>query len=762
MRLIYRLWPLTAFIVLLLLTGPAQSADDPPRREAQQAVLRFVEAAPEHYLEWPRHFRKFIDSQPQRKVDLLIAALQFEETAREACELLAEMGEDAEAAVPALVKHLRNPYPSSAGTYIALGRIGRRPDIAVPALTEGVRHGDDSTSLALGLFGPGAVEAEQVLVKTVATKPWHPARWALWRIAPERHPDPMPEYLAMLQADPNSRIRTAKSLRWIKPELKWLPKMIPSLADQDEDVREPMIAAIAQFGPQAISEIAKHFGHENPHIRLGAIRAVGMMGDQAEAAVPALSAQLDNDSASIRSAAAGALEEIICDRGHDRAVDALIRVAREDKSEDVRTNAFITLSPRRADLETVLPALLGGISDPSEAIQYRACESLAAYEDLAAPAIPALIRRLKHPKQPIDARYGPISVLAAVGQPAEQPLLELLTDEKPHVRYSAAYALAEIQSEPSDEAIRILAQQLDDETNGYFAQHLLGDLGPKSAAAVPVLVQLLQTNYSDLNQGFSTPASNSLSVLSTIGSEAKDAIPILRRVLIDKDLDVYSRKVAARALGNIGPDAKEAVPALIKALRDIQIDQDHGLKFSLNGVTAGDKTVWLRGEAALALGKIGDKRAVHDLIKALDDYGSFTRSLNAETIYIMRMFYDVRVEAAHALALIDSKVVQAALPTLERAFDEELRRNEDTLMATARAYLAFAVARHLPKRRDQALQVIVTMLESRELQFRALAADVLGQIGPPARAAIPQLQRAAFDYQPYVRKRAQAALDLIQ
>jgi HEAT repeat protein len=49
-----------------------------------------------------------------------------------------------------------------------------------------------------------------------------------------------------------------------------------------------------------------------------------------------------------------------------------------------------------------------------------------------------------------------------------------------------------------------------------------------------------------------------------MGSDAKDAVPHLVKLLDDPDESV--RKAATRTLGRIGPPADQAVPALVRTL----------------------------------------------------------------------------------------------------------------------------------------------------------------------------------------------------
>ena len=67
-----------------------------------------------------------------------------------------------------------------------------------------------------------------------------------------------------------------------------------------------------------------------------------------------------------------------------------------------------------------------------------------------------------------------------------------------------------------------------------------------------------------------------------------------------------SKITAARMLGEMGPKAVDAVPALIEELEN-----------GSNDIETGDGGFPYRSEIAIALGKIGDKRAIRPLIEKL-------------------------------------------------------------------------------------------------------------------------------------------------
>ncbi len=121
------------------------------------------------------------------------------------------------------------------------------------------------------------------------------------------------------------------------------------------------------------------------------------------------------------------------------------------------------------------------------------------------------------------------------------------------------------------------------------------------------------------------------------------AVPALIEALKDKDNDLYIRGNAAYALGEIKDP--QAVPPLIEALKD--------------------EDLVVRRVAAYALGKIKDPLAVPPLIEALKD----------EDLVVRREGWRVRLAAVHALGQIkDPRAFEPLIEALKDA-DTDVRQN---------------------------------------------------------------------------------------
>ena len=174
------------------------------------------------------------------------------------------------------------------------------------------------------------------------------------------------------------------------------------------------------------------------------------------------------------------------------------------------------------------------LTDANVALRRRAVEFLEIIEEAAAPAFPALVKRLgdtdKFVRWPAARAIGNFAPALAAG--AVPGLAKLLKDPDLDVRLTAAKTLMEI--------------------------------GPLAQAAVPALADAA-------NAGDAEARMAAMEALQRIGSEAgKGAVPKLIEALGNSDARV--RRAAAKTLGTYGPAAFAAIPSLRRALGDD--DQD--------------------------------------------------------------------------------------------------------------------------------------------------------------------------------------------
>lgn len=212
----------------------------------------------------------------------------------------------------------------------------------------------------------------------------------------------------------------------------------------------------------------------------------------------------------------------------------------------------------------------------------------------------------------------------------------------------------------------------------------LVEAGAKAKDAVPVVIDILQREWPDVNTDL-------LFVLLAIGPDAKEALPVLIKVSGSENF--HARYLACRVLGKLGESAKPAVPTLIDRL--------------------GDEIPSVRRLAAEALGLLGPKvapEAAEPLFRTMDD-----------------RLVPVRENAILALANF-GPLAEPAIPKLRTIM---LDRN-----STLRAAACLTVWK-VTNDADAVLPVLKEIL--REGDFEWEAAQVLGQLGPAAKSAVPEL-----------------------
>jgi hypothetical protein len=184
------------------------------------------------------------------------------------------------------------------------------------------------------------------------------------------------------------------------------------------------------------------------------------------------------------------------------------------------------------------------------------------------------------------------------------------------VRQFAAASLAEL-GPTTKEALPALEQTLKSEQDSGIciaAASALAAIGPE---AVPALTSALTDAVYDKRWPI-------LQALGELGSAAKQAVPVLMKVLQDQVLHDYLgvRRGAAESLGKIGPEARAAIPALIEALKDEnwtvrsaaagalgEIGPDAWDVASALNDAQNDDNQWVREAAGQALAKVQGKGA---------------------------------------------------------------------------------------------------------------------------------------------------------
>jgi HEAT repeat protein len=420
----------------------------------------------------------------------------------------------------------------------------------------------------------------------------------------------------------------------------------------------------------------------------------------------------------------------------DKVIPLLV-LAAKDGDGGVRVSAVVGLGHLGPAARPALPVIIEAFGDKDNRVPLCAATALQAIDP------DSLAEALRHPHAAVRA-YACIQPgnLGQKGAAYIPRLLELLKDqdEDGEVHYHAARSLERF-GDRAKEIVPVLIAALADENSHARdgACIALGRFGADAVAAVPVLVELHNRNFSryaqdplhavqhypparkdnpfidetlmkiaphalpgiltDLSAADGDVRDRAVVTVAAIGPMAKDAVPALRRLAGDEDAGI--RRHVLDALANVGPSAKEALPELLAALN------------------AKDADMCCR--AAWACRALGTEAgpAVPQLLKLLKDRNA-----------------SVRCHAVFALAAVADDP-QISVPALAEALADGENFHE-----VARQEAVNAIARHPDVAAGQVPRLI-RALDAVDSSLRWSVIKLLGQIGPKAKEAVPALERIA-------------------
>lgn len=210
----------------------------------------------------------------------------------------------------------------------------------------------------------------------------------------------------------------------------------------NEYARSAVADALGGIGPAAVPALAVLAAGDDPHFAREAIRVLGELGADAKPATPALAMALRNGSGSNRTAAADVLAAL-----GPAAVPELTAAAMAGDGEAIRALGVIgpgavaavpVLVERLADSHSqtgreaatalarigtaAVPGLTAGLSHERSSVRDRAAMCLASLKANAAPAVPALTRLLDDE----TGRFAAVFALGEIGPDALAALPRLL------------------------------------------------------------------------------------------------------------------------------------------------------------------------------------------------------------------------------------------------------------------------------------------------------------------------------------------------
>jgi HEAT repeat protein len=283
---------------------------------------------------------------------------------------------------------------------------------------------------------------------------------------------------------------------------------------------------------------------------------------------------------------------------------------------------------------------------------------------------------------------------------------------------------------PPAEMAKLLGEELLQDSSGrlkgYNLDLVAGGLAETGKAGVPYLIKGLQSADAVVRKV-------SAGALARIGPAAKDAAEALAKAMIAEKDDAAALEMAG-AIGHVGPPPAQFVPALLAALKErgnLKVSNYSDAMVALGpsavpalvaAMESPDREVQYR--AIQALGKMGPgaKGAIDALVKRMRDANSY---------------FDFAVD--EALAGIGTATIPA-------------------IMDAAPTGNQYHAAHAMSQMGSKAIPHLLAALKHDDPNQRAVAADALGQIEPPAHDAVAALIGSMKDPSNDVRRNVCEAL----
>jgi HEAT repeat protein len=391
-------------------------------------------------------------------VPVMVTALKSKKARYWALLVLADIGADAEAAVPALQKLLSDKeIEVRMQTAIALAEIGPAAAPATAALTkalatdklEAVRFG---AAFALGRIGAKSAVTE--LKKSAQSKNEFLSMislWALAKIQPEDKQAVSKAITVLTTAlrHKEARIRRAAARGLVEldaPAELVAPALSASLKEANPEVLEEAITAIASMGAKVVPRAAARLKDGDDTLRSAAARVLAQIGAEAKEAAPALAEALVGAEGQFRREIQFALAAI--GPASAPAVAELTK-SLSAKDHDVRFSACYALGSIGPAAKSAAPALAKAIGGKEDFLDFAASWALVHIDGGNAKAVkhalPALVRGLSSDNARV--RQEAAITLGKIGaKSTSEAIKDLLDDENPAVRSAAASALKKLSS----------------------------------------------------------------------------------------------------------------------------------------------------------------------------------------------------------------------------------------------------------------------------------------------------------------------------
>lgn len=569
------------------------------------------------------------------------------------------------------------------------------------------------------------------------------------------------------------RRNAAADLAALGPEAKpAVEALTAALDDKDDLVRRSAASALGAIGPEAreaIPPLIEALGDRNAYVRQAAVTALASIGPETEVIAPELVALFNDEDAFVRLSA----YRTIADRRWKKdAVEATMMRLLDDKQTSPRTQHMITgfLEESRSSSIESVPTLINLLQSPDAWIRHYAASILGNIGRGAKAAVPVLIKALDDDSLAVSLTVA--EALERIGPDAIEPLTTALNDPNSHVQALAARTLGSYESKAASALSALTVVLATDDSlvvRGYAAKSL-GQICMDNCIAIPALAEALQNPWAFVRGN----------AVFALGRIKPVDVTALGEAL--EDGDAFVRRNAAEALAAIGRDAKRVENALVEALKDTDADVAKHARRALERIKfLSDTTVARLVDELSNPDPAVQKRAVEMLI-------SFGLKADATIPELSRVLLeedepDVRQAAAKALGRVGTSA-DIAVASLMRAMQDsrpEVRREaamslgrlkpasekmvvgltqrlaDDTEKVEVRVAAANSLGNLGPPAKS-AVPILVATLDQGDRDLLKASIQTLGKIGPEASAAVPSLRKALDRAEPDIRYAAAKAL----
>jgi HEAT repeat protein len=594
-----------------------------------------------------------------------------------------------------------------------LSRMGPRIRRAFPALKEALKDSDPSVrqyaAEALGYTGPQALPLLLELLESDESY-GHGAYMALQRM----EPDPLPELLKALTEGNASRRRAVLgplSGSWAR-SAEVRAALRKSLQDPDASVRITAASVIGNMEPRTpppVDVLVAALAKQDADIRLRAVEVLSNLGPRAESAAAHLEKLLQVPDGRVRMSAAMGLCSI--DTENLARMLPIIRAGLKDKDDAVCQKALYAIGQleyrHKGEMRAALPEMLAILKDfkkrPVELVQ-NTLSGISILELEPVEIVPILIEILRDGE--LELREEAVRRLAYLA-PDEAATTEALSDALEHaplrVRLAVQSALQPLKKRPENVARSITSglEQSDFPRERAHAARTLGSMKREARQALPVLLRLLEDKSKAVRHAAAA------AVLLIEPEKLPQVLPILLRSSNGESNPYY-----------------EIVPA-------IQTHNDAVLSILIQALKHPDKQY--RIAAAFFLNSMGAvaRPVAAELRAALENPDASVRALAATTLTHLGV-RDGLVSPLH----------------------EGLESNDYAI----REQVLFALQGIGPIAKEFIPDLVHIVKDRSEGRLRSFALRVLGRLGPAAEAAAPAIVAAIKDRDLEVRTSAQEAL----